>query len=446
MKHHPAVLLVLATACSSPHGSVGRGWRTVVDTPPEPIASLDILFVVDDSGSMDTDQYALVQTAGDQLFGQIEADLGHLPDLHVGVISTDVGAGPWPISSCEGQGDDGRLDPLGALECPQLDGNFVVDVDDGAGGRTRNYTGTLGDVFSCMARLGTNGCGFEQPLEAMRRALDGSVAENDGFLRDDAMLLVVILTDEDDCSTADTSVFDTTSTSLDDQFGPLHSFRCFDFGVICDPDDPRTIGDKLDCVSREDSAYMFPVAGYVDFLHGLKPDPSMVMVAGIVPPAGPVAVVAGADTGIVELAGVCTPPPAPCSPEEPDCQRMPVGPAVRLHQFMHQFDARYVLEPMCDDAMAAMLSRIARTTAGVMAAETCLVGDAPAPAASCRAFDVLADGSRQAIPPCGGGDATCFAIGVDQDRCGYTATALRAHVDRAAPAPAGSRLQVECLE
>src|SRR5688572_33005185 len=87
-------LLLLVAACSSPEATIGQGWRTVVDTPPEPIEELDILFVVDDSASMATDQYALVQAAGDQLFAQLEAELGGMPDLHIAVVSTDMGTGP----------------------------------------------------------------------------------------------------------------------------------------------------------------------------------------------------------------------------------------------------------------------------------------------------------------------------------------------------------------
>ena len=67
-----------------------------------------------------------------------------------------------------------------------------------------NYTGSIEDVFRCIAPLGDVGCAFEQPFGADARAgrrRDGTPpAENQGFLRDDARLAIVMLTNEDDCS------------------------------------------------------------------------------------------------------------------------------------------------------------------------------------------------------------------------------------------------------
>ena len=70
---------------------------------------------------------------------------------------------------------------------------------DGTPGGTRevNYTGKLEDALSCISHVGDAGCGFESPLEAIKRALDGRHPENAGFLRPGAFLAVVILTDED---------------------------------------------------------------------------------------------------------------------------------------------------------------------------------------------------------------------------------------------------------
>ena len=69
-----------------------------------------------------------------------------------------------------------------------------------------NYTGNLADTFTCIAALGEDGCGYEQQFTAITRALgaDGQAppAENQGFLRDDAYLAIVLITNEDDCSSA----------------------------------------------------------------------------------------------------------------------------------------------------------------------------------------------------------------------------------------------------
>jgi hypothetical protein len=442
MMRTPGLAVILLAACSSPEASLGIGWHKVVDTPPEEIRALDILFVIDDSGSMATDQYALVQAAGSELFEQLGDHLGVMPDLHVAVISTDLGSNAVGAGGCDA-GDGGRFQ-VGGGACASIDGTFLVDVDDGAGGRITNYQGTLADTFACVARLGDVGCGFEHPLEAMRRALDGSNPENAGFLREQALLLVVFLTDEDDCSAFDRSVFDATDESIGGPLGPLTSFRCFEFGVACDADDPRAPGAREGCVPREDSAYIYPVQEYVDFLSTLKADPSMVMVAGIVPPAAPVAVEADVN-GYPALAGACTPPPAPCPPEQPDCIRDPVAPAVRLDAVLHAFPSRYVLESICDDSMAAMLSRIARTATGVMAAEPCIIGDDLPASPSCRAYDQLAGGGRVAIPACGPEATSCFELVSDEQVCGHTPSHLRAEVRRTAAPPDGSHLVVECV-
>jgi hypothetical protein len=65
--------------------------------------------------------------------------------------------------------------------------------------------------FQCNAALYVNGCGLEQPLEALHRALlwydprdrPGNTSPNAGFVRDDALLAIVVLTDEEDGSARD---------------------------------------------------------------------------------------------------------------------------------------------------------------------------------------------------------------------------------------------------
>jgi hypothetical protein len=56
--------------------------------------------------------------------------------------------------------------------------------------------------FSCVAQVGTDGSGHEQPLNGAKLALTDRITDgkNAGFLRDDALLAIVMLTDEDDQS------------------------------------------------------------------------------------------------------------------------------------------------------------------------------------------------------------------------------------------------------
>jgi len=57
-------------------------------------------------------------------------------------------------------------------------------------------------TFSCVANVGTGGPGDEMPLSAMRDAFEERMADgtNAGFRRADALLAIVFLTDEEDCS------------------------------------------------------------------------------------------------------------------------------------------------------------------------------------------------------------------------------------------------------
>ncbi len=113
--------------------------------------------------------------------------------------------------------------------------HFISNV-----GGQANYTGALPDVFSCIAQLGANGCGFEHQLASVARALgaDGAAppAENAGFLRPNAELAIVLLTNEDDCSApANTTLFGLNggTQSITNPLGPIANYRCNQFGHLC---------------------------------------------------------------------------------------------------------------------------------------------------------------------------------------------------------------------
>ena len=87
--------------------------------------------------------------------------------------------------------------------------------------------------------LGESGCGFKHQFAAILRALgaDGhpAPAENQGFLRPEAALAIVMLTNEDDCSASPgVPLFDTGSNlNMASQLGPPTHFRCNEFGHLC---------------------------------------------------------------------------------------------------------------------------------------------------------------------------------------------------------------------
>ncbi len=203
--------------------------------PPGPLrAKVDIVFVVDNSGSMSEEQANLARnfpafmntlTAGTEPEG---------PDLHIAVVSSDLGGGAGTFSPTCAVGGDQGLFCRGQIGAPT---GFVpqdfcsrcgVDTSNGRFLRTRdrNFSALATDAFSCMARLGTGGCGFEHSLGALTAGLTNPA--NGDFLRDDAYLAFVIITDEDDCSAAPDSLLFTSANPLQDA-----SLRCALEGHVC---------------------------------------------------------------------------------------------------------------------------------------------------------------------------------------------------------------------
>jgi hypothetical protein len=159
--------------------------------------------------------------------------------------------------------------------------DYLWDLRGPDGSRARNFGSNdlgleLGKLTNPTAGTANTGCEFEQPLEAMRRALDPDT--NPGFIRPDAMLSIVFLTTEDDCSLARGAMLDPNDGSL----GPLSSFRCTEQGVICDGDpDPRRPGARTNCRPREGSPFMVDVAEYRTFLEQYKKDKRDVTVSAV---------------------------------------------------------------------------------------------------------------------------------------------------------------------
>lgn len=154
--------------------------------------AIDFLFVIDDSSSMVEHQTNLVANFPTFIAG-IEASLDGVESFHVGVTATDAFSGnPGPcillgalISETTGAGADSSDAVCG----PYADGFAYMTEDD-----------DLEQTFACAAQVGTSGNGFERPMEAMVTALGPDLAGagqcNEGFLRDDALLVIVVITDE----------------------------------------------------------------------------------------------------------------------------------------------------------------------------------------------------------------------------------------------------------
>lgn len=163
------------------------------DTPfiEEGCQGIDFLFVVDNSGSM-TSQQAKFLNSFQGFITAVEDSLGNVNSFNLGVITSDNFGNNAPgcttigslVTRTTGAFESSNMD------CePFEDGHrFLTEEDD------------LAVKFPCIAQVGTSGSPIEQPVTALIAALDPEKAEsgacNDNFLRDNSILVVVIITDD----------------------------------------------------------------------------------------------------------------------------------------------------------------------------------------------------------------------------------------------------------
>lgn len=233
----------------------GGGGDTIV--PPQSIDALDLLLVVDSSGSM-SDKQAFLAGSIRPFLERIRSprcvDAAHAPiaaqpaqgaacpdgsvreftpdvTVHIGLISSSLGSGTSTV--CDpaqaGFNNDDRAHLVwrsqpgtGANDLPSYQNLGFFAWDPGAklspaGISDFEELNTL--VQSAIAGIGEQGCGLEMPLEAMYQFLnapepnrrvtgDGGVTETDqvvldqraAFLRDDSVVQVILLSDENDAS------------------------------------------------------------------------------------------------------------------------------------------------------------------------------------------------------------------------------------------------------
>jgi len=156
----------------------------LVQTGPKP---LDVLFVVDSSGSMSEEQSFLSQNFSNFIAGLQQK----VSDFQVAVTTTDICLNPDPVSNlsqrvCPGQNGTTR----------SYRGGFV-----GTTGRKvlKSTDSDLVTKFGQYALVGTNGSGFEHGLGAaqlsVQKVLSGA---NEPLIRSNAFLSVIVISDEED--------------------------------------------------------------------------------------------------------------------------------------------------------------------------------------------------------------------------------------------------------
>ena len=296
------LLPCLLLACSDQpeeHTPAPPPAKTCQQVPLFEDRAVDVLFMVDNSGATAEMQANMLvnSTKFFDTLNQYSPD-SKLPNLRVGVVNCDLGAGKlYTDSSCKPGGDGGKLHnkprktgctPPGDkwIEHKVVDGKAQTNVPGAGDPLTK-----VKQAFSCIAEVGDTGCGFEHILLSPRMALDPKLNVNPGFLRDHALLAIFFLADEDDCSASDEALFDPSKQGLNDPLGPLTSFRCFEFGVTCECPgqktcDRHTIGVRTNCKPEPTGKYLHTVKSFATFFRSLKKTPGRVIMASVGCPTG----------------------------------------------------------------------------------------------------------------------------------------------------------------
>ncbi|MEM7152040.1 MAG: hypothetical protein AAF799_04320 [Myxococcota bacterium] len=309
--------------------------------------AIDLLLVIDNSGTMGEEQLNLARsfaTLLDELESFEDAEGGLVrPNVNVMVTTTDMGhpsctafqhpsytprEGAPVYTGCNARiGDFVGLDPSNPMiieeacteNCPAdvaPTGHFINFHAEGSNVPNDD----VGVALACIGPQGINGCGYEAPLEAMLQALDPQACWNDpdvsgcsddpewadtevGFLRDDATLAVILVTDELDCSVQvpeGYSFFTDIENSVFWNINPqtevpqTTSAVCYNAGVSCVDED----GDGLyeGCTSV-DNEVLHPPERYSAYFQALVDGGKDVVMLGLLgvptvvhdtePPFGP---------------------------------------------------------------------------------------------------------------------------------------------------------------
>jgi hypothetical protein len=217
-------------------------------SPEQAVADrIDLLLVIDDSGSMIDKQQLLadalpdlverlthpacVDSSGAAIAAQPPRRTDPCPpgsgrefnpvqDMHIGVITTSVGNGANCFDTF-GQSTNGRLHVSGTI--PTYEGRGFLVFDPNGVNRPRGIAdpAELSQRLRNLVHVGSRGCGLEAPLESLYRflvepapALTGGICaagapcaldrvlltQRAAFLRPDSLLAILVLTDENDCS------------------------------------------------------------------------------------------------------------------------------------------------------------------------------------------------------------------------------------------------------
>lgn len=278
---------------------------------------VDILFVIDNSGSMAEEQNNLAANFGTML-SVLEAE-DVRANYRIGITTTDNGNPNCPAGGAAGQlvlrncldhladftfieGEEHQdacenncqhadieiLPTITRRDSTPKARNWIESTD----GET-NIGGGISatEAFACFGPQGLKGCGFEAHLESMWKALYRTSTQDSpneyGFLRENAILSIVFVTDEVDCSYNDAhgSIFSPSNkvfwTSEDDQ--APSSAVCWNAGVkceggndtawgTCDPVNLDEDGNEVDDADAATDAVIRPLSRYISQVAQIESD------------------------------------------------------------------------------------------------------------------------------------------------------------------------------
>jgi hypothetical protein len=436
---------------------------------------IDILFVIDDSPSTKDKQDVFAANFGN-FVQALDGFATGRPNLHIGVVTSSIDIKNNNFgSNCPSPNltYDGRLQnsPTSA-GCPAPSDRYISDIKSG-GSRMTNYSGTLDQSLSCIAEIGAGGCGFEMPLEAMKRALDDSHPENSGFLRPGAYLAVIILTDEDDASVHDFSLFNldmATNGPGDFRAQPLYAYTC-------DTPISGTMGGSYKNCKTRTGSYLEAPQTYHDFLAKKKSEGQVVVAVlggSLDNPANTIKCDKTAGTCDV-MTGAITDPFNQTLALEPSCSTTINGahqigrPGIRLNDFVKSFGTHGLFETICQPDYSGALKKIGDLL--FQSVSPCLDGkiaDAdtdmanPGVQPDCSVSDVVNLNTPQQMQTqmsaCKMSDATtpdpsgarpCWWVKSNEAACKNANNTTAApyfeiHVERSSAPAAGTNVQVAC--
>jgi hypothetical protein len=286
------------------------------------------------------------------LTAELTAIDGGRADLRFGFVTPDVGAdgngSPSVDPMCRHGGDLGLLQA--GASCG-VQGRFVSWRD---GGRQKNFGGTLEGTLGCLTEtIGAMGCRLAQPLYVA--AGKSNPDDKEAFVRMDANLLIVIVSNYDDCSA-----------------GPMHQFygvgqgppmaggrlRCALDGHICNSRalDPTPFQAPLaSCSAKLNNLHLMSVESMAADVKARKRAPYRTLV-GVVAgwPENPAtATYAFANqtnpadgTTFLNLQSVC------------NSSRSSSEPALRLKAFADAFGADGTVQNLCSEDLRPSFTRI----------------------------------------------------------------------------------------